>query len=140
MTEPATQGTGRGNGFGRKALTFAIVGVFNTAVDAMVFALLLSFAVSPLVANFFAWICGVSFSYQINSRWTFERSSEQKRLRAWMRFIATGGLVSLLCSTLIIGLTASVIGVWPAKALSVGIGAVLGFLAARWSLEGKLID
>lgn len=137
--KPDTQGAGRENGFGRKAMTFAIVGVFNTAVDASVFALLLSFAVSPLIANFFAWVCGVSFSYQVNSRWTFEPTTEQGRLRAWIKFVATGGLVSLLCSTLIIGLTATSIGVWPAKVLSVGIGAVLGFLAARWSIEGKLI-
>ncbi|TIO99415.1 MAG: GtrA family protein, partial [Mesorhizobium sp.] len=30
------------------------------------------------------------------------------------------------------------IGVWPAKIIGVVVAAVLNFLAARWSIEGRL--
>jgi putative flippase GtrA len=34
---------------------------------------------------------------------------------------------------------AGIVGVWPAKIGGVIVAAVLNFLAARWSIEGRLL-
>src|SRR5215213_4671710 len=55
-----------------KALSFATVGLINTAVDATVFFLMLGFATSSLiVANVSAWLIAVTGSYVMNSLTTF---------------------------------------------------------------------
>jgi putative flippase GtrA len=122
---------------GTKALSFGLIGVLNTVVDATAFALLLWLGLPVLAANFLAWMCGVTLSYNLNSRFTFQDRRNRGRAPAWLRFAATGGAVNLLCSTLLLSGLSDVIGIWPAKALAVAIGAVLGFRAARWSIEGK---
>ena len=51
-----------------KALSFATVGLINTAVDATIFFLLLGFVTSSLVvANVTAWLVAVTGSYVMNS-------------------------------------------------------------------------
>ena len=55
-----------------KALSFALVGLINTAVDATLFFLLLGFVTSSLiVANVGAWFIAVTGSYVMNSLTTF---------------------------------------------------------------------
>jgi len=120
-----------------KALSFGLIGVLNTVADATAFALLLWLGLPVLAANLLAWMCGVTLSYNLNSRFTFQDRRNRGRAPAWLRFAATGGAVNPLCSTLLLSGLSDVIGIWPAKALAVAIGAVLGFLAARWSIEGK---
>lgn len=122
---------------GTKVLSFGLIGVLNTVADATAFALLFWLGLPVLVANFLAWTCGVTLSYNLNSRFTFQDRRNRGQAPAWLRFAATGGAVNLLCSTLLLSGMSDVIGIWPAKALAVAIGAVLGFLAARWSIEGK---
>ncbi|RVB13375.1 GtrA family protein, partial [Mesorhizobium sp. M7A.F.Ca.CA.002.10.1.1] len=50
-----------------------------------------------------------------------------------------GGLISLGVSSLSIALFAGIAGVWPAKIAGVVVAAVLNFLAARWSIEGRFL-
>ena len=62
-----------------KALSFATVGLVNTAVDAAVFFLLLVYATPSLVvANVGAWLVAVSGSYVINSFTTFSAETGGK--------------------------------------------------------------
>jgi putative flippase GtrA len=122
---------------GQKALSFGLIGVLNTATDAATFAMFLWLGLPVLVANFLAWVCGVTLSYNLNARFTFQAKTSRGRVPTWLRFAAAGGAVNLLCSTLLLSGLSGLIGIWPAKALSVAVGAVLGFLAARWSLEGR---
>ena len=58
---------------------------------------------------------------------------------AFLRFVSLGALISLGVSSLSIALFAGIAGVWPAKIGGVIVAAVLNFLAARWSIEGRLL-
>ncbi len=120
----------------RKVASFALIGVMNTGIDAGAFAIFLAMQVPVLLSNLLAWCCGVSFSYMMNTRLTFVSANGVARWQAFVRFAATGALVSLLCSTVILALLSNAIGIWPAKGLAIVIGAVLGFIAAQWSIEG----
>jgi putative flippase GtrA len=120
----------------RKIASFALIGVMNTGIDAGAFAVFLAMQVPVLVANLMAWCCGVSFSFVMNARLTFVPTIGHAGWHAFLRFAATGAVVSLLCSTVILALLSDMIGIWPAKGLAIVIGAVLGFIAAQWSIEG----
>lgn len=119
-----------------KALRFGLIGVANTALDAAVFGLLLQAGAQVLLANLGGWTAGVCLSFWANSRWTFRAAPTPLPLR-FVRFAASGAAVSLLTSTLILAALSGLTGPWPAKALAIAIGAILGFLAARWSIEGR---
>ncbi len=121
-----------------KALRFGIVGVFNTVVDVAAFALLLAAGATALAANVGAWLVAVSFSYAINSRWSFERSGELHEARSIARFLGMGALISLGVSSAAILALAPLTGLWPAKLIGIVAAAVLNFFAARWSIENRL--
>ncbi|WFR61453.1 GtrA family protein [Paenibacillus amylolyticus] len=50
---------------------FGIVGVANTALDAVVFAILAAVGVPVLIAQVISYSCGVVNSYWLNGSWTF---------------------------------------------------------------------
>lgn len=119
-----------------KALRFGLIGVANTALDAAVFGLLLQAGAQVLLANLGGWMAGVCLSFWANSRWTFQAQGTPMPIR-FLRFALSGAAVSLLTSTAILASLTGLLGVWPAKAIAIAVGAVLGFLAARWSIEGR---
>jgi putative flippase GtrA len=122
-----------------KAIRFGLVGLANSVVDLAVFAGALAAGAAPLLANLFGWGVAVVFSYLVNSRWSFKRSAKVGDLRAAARFIGLGALITLGVSSGAIAALAGVIGVMPAKILGLAVAAVLNFLAARWSIEGRLL-
>jgi putative flippase GtrA len=81
-----------------KAVSFALVGLVNLAVDFTVFSIgYFYFALPIIVANVIAWTVGVSNSYVLNSLTTFAaESGRQLRLKDYLTFVAlqTGGLVT----------------------------------------------
>ncbi len=122
---------------GSKMIRFAVVGLANTAIDLVAFTVLLWFALPPLAANVGAWF--VAFSFVANRFWSFERDRSIPLSHSIFRFISLGALISLgVSSAFIVGLSGW-IGVWPAKIAGVIVAAVLNFLAARWSIEGRLL-
>lgn len=123
---------------GVKAFRFAVVGIVNTVVDMAVFALLVTESFAPLFANLLAWLVAVSFSYALNSRWSFDRCEQLSEARSFGRFITLGALISLGVSSGAIAVLTETIGLWPAKILGVAVAAVLNFIAARWSIENRL--
>lgn len=130
--------TASGRGLGGKFVRFATVGVFNTAIDLAVFALLVAVALHPLPANVLAWFVAVTFSYLVNAHWTFERAEGLSHARSFVRFAGFGALISLGVSSLAILTLSQALGVWPAKILGVAVAVVLNFVAARWSIENRL--
>lgn len=69
-------------------LRYNIVGILNTAVDYLVFTLLVkAFAVGYLVANPIAYGCGLVNSYVLNSRWTFKEQTRRGFRQAAAFFI-----------------------------------------------------
>lgn len=124
---------------GNKVVRFAMVGLANTCIDLSAFYLLLRLAVPPLAANVGAWFIAVLFSFAANGFWSFERNTAIGLHRAFLRFVSLGALISLGVSSLSIAALAGFAGVWPAKIGGVIVAAVLNFLAARWSIEGRLL-
>ncbi|TPK89998.1 GtrA family protein [Mesorhizobium sp. B2-4-17] len=124
---------------GNKIVRFAIVGLANTAIDLAGFFLLLKLRIPPLPANVISWSIAVVFSFVANGFWSFERNQAIRLHDAFLRFASLGALISLGVSSLSIALFAGIAGVWPAKIGGVIVAAVLNFLAARWSIEGRVL-
>lgn len=124
---------------GSKMVRFILVGLVNTCIDLATFFLLLKLTVPALAANVAAWFVAVLFSFVANRFWSFERDPSIRLHHSFLRFVSLGALISLGVSSLAIAALSGAIGVWPAKIIGVVVAAVLNFLAARWSIEGRLL-
>jgi putative flippase GtrA len=111
-----------------KALSFATVGVINTAVDAAVFFLLLAYVTSSLVvANVTAWLVAVTGSYVMNSFTTFSAETGGKlRLKDYVGFVGSG-LVAVTATTTTVVIAAMFMPVWAAKGLAILVSFAVNF-------------
>jgi len=111
-----------------KALSFALVGLINTAVDATLFFLLLGFVTSSLiVANVGAWFIAVTGSYVMNSLTTFSAETGGRlRLKDYLGFVASG-VVAVIATTATVVFAAKLMPVWAAKAIAIGVSFVVNF-------------
>lgn len=111
-----------------KAVSFALVGVVNAAVDAAIFFLLLAYVTSSLViANVVAWAVAVSGSYVMNSFTTFAaESGRQLRWRAYMAFVGSG-VAAVTATTVTVVVAAQFMPVWTAKAIAILVSFVVNF-------------
>lgn len=135
----------------RKAISFGLIGVVNTFVDAGVFAIAYALLSRPeaaarffamfeaacgcdsvrigtlVVANVLAWLVAVSSSYVMNSYITFAaESGRQLRRRDYLRFVASG-LAGVVANTTTLVIAAHFVPVWMAKALSIAVSFVVNF-------------
>jgi putative flippase GtrA len=122
----------------RKASTFALVGVLNTAVDFCVFMVgykLLHLALIP--ANLLSWIVAVSGSYVLNSMITFAaESGRQLTLRAYVSFVASG-VAGLIGNTATLWLASFFVPVVIAKVIAIGASFVLNFSLSHFVVFRK---
>jgi len=111
-----------------KALSFATVGVINTAVDAVLFFLLLAYVTPSLIlANVTAWLVAVTGSYVMNSLTTFSAESGGKlRLKDYAGFVGTG-LIAVIATTTTVVIAAQFMPVWAAKGLAVLVSFAVNF-------------
>jgi putative flippase GtrA len=120
-------------------LRFGVVGVANSLIDLAVFAALVAAGAVPLLANLVGWAVAVAFSYVVNSRWSFERSRRIGEARSALRFVVLGAAITLGVSSGAIVVLAQQIGVMPAKIVGLIAAAILNFIAARWSIEDRVV-
>ena len=115
-------------GVSLKALSFATVGLINTAVDATVFFLMLGFATSSLiVANVSAWLIAVTGSYVMNSFTTFSAETGGKlRFKDYAGFVGSG-LIAVVATTTTVVLAANYLPVWAAKGVAILVSFVVNF-------------
>ncbi len=111
-----------------KAISFALVGVLNTAIDFSVFWTTARFLGWPLVpANVLAWLVAVSFSYAMNSMLTFgPESGRTLRWRDYATFAASG-VAGMVASTATLFALSYVMPVLAAKLLSILVSFVVNF-------------
>lgn len=111
-----------------KAVSFALVGVVNFAVDFSVFSFAYFYLEWPIIsANVVAWMVAVSGSYVMNSLITFAAESGRRlRLKDYATFALsqTGGLVA---NTATVFALSYVIPVLVAKALAIGASFLVNF-------------
>jgi putative flippase GtrA len=135
----------------RKAISFALIGLINTAVDATVFFLVYAYLTSsaPLIrffaaaaglcrcgaaedlalvaANVTAWLVAMTFSYVMNSTITFAAESGRKlRFKAYVAFAASG-VLGFIANTATLVLAAQVLPVWAAKGCAILVSFVVNF-------------
>lgn len=135
----------------RKAVSFALIGLINTAVDATVFFLVYAYLTSsaPLIrffaaaaglcrcgaaedlalvaANVTAWLVAMTFSYVMNSTITFAAESGRKlRFKAYAAFAASG-VLGVIANTATLVLAAQVLPVWAAKGCAILVSFVVNF-------------
>ena len=140
-----------------KALSFALIGVINTAVDYAVFLMVrsllersteLSWQFASLagwcrcaraddfvlvLANVTAWSIAITGSYFMNALITFAAESGRKlRWHSYARFVAAGaiGLVAST-ATLLLCVQALLLPVWLAKLIAVGASFLATFSLAH---------
>ena len=111
-----------------KAISFALVGVVNTAIDFSVFWTTARILGWPLVpANVLAWLVAVSFSYAMNSMLTFgPESGRTLRWRDYAAFAASG-VAGMVASTATLFALSYVMPVLSAKLLSILVSFVVNF-------------
>jgi putative flippase GtrA len=111
-----------------KALSFALVGVVNFAVDFSIFAFAYYWLGLPIItANVCAWAVAVSGSYVLNSLITFAaESGRQLRMKDYATFVVSqmGGLIA---NTTTVFVLSYVLPVLVAKLLAIGASFLINF-------------
>ena len=118
----------RGGAVSLKAVSFALVGLINTAVDAAIFFLLLAYVTPSLaIANITAWFVANIGSYVMNSFTTFSAETGGKlSLKHYAGFVGSG-LVAVTASTITVVLAAKFMPVWAAKAIAILVSFAVNF-------------
>jgi putative flippase GtrA len=111
-----------------KALSFAVVGVVNSAVDFGVFSFAYYYlALSIVAANVLAWIVAVTGSYVMNSLTTFARESRRVlTLKAYAGFAASQ-IAGLVANTATVLIASYFMPVWIGKVLAIGVSFLVNF-------------
>jgi putative flippase GtrA len=113
-----------------KAVSFALVGVVNSAVDFAVFSLCYYALDLPiLVANTAAWVVAVSGSYVMNSTVTFARESGRRlHLGGYIGFAASQ-VMGFLANTATVWCLVELAGApaWAGKIAAIGVSFIVNF-------------
>jgi len=111
-----------------KAVSFALVGIVNTAIDFSVFWTAANYLHWPLVpANVLAWLVAVTCSYVMNSFITF--GPESGRTLRWRDYagFAASGVAGMVSSTAVLVALSYLVPVLFAKVLSILVSFVVNF-------------
>ena len=131
----------RGGAVSLKAMSFAIVGLVNTAVDAAAFFLLLGYATSSLVvANVGAWMVAIIGSFVMNSLTTFSAETGGRlSFRHFPGFIMSG-IVAVTASTTAVVIAAKFMPVWAAKAIAILVSFAVNFSITHFVVFRRKTD
>jgi putative flippase GtrA len=121
--------------FLRKAISFGLIGVVNTAVDFGVFMFGIKVLGLGLVqANVFSWVIAISGSYVMNSFITFAAESGRRLTRRDYATFVASGVVGVIANTATLVVAASLLesiipgaNVPVAKLLAIGVSFVVNF-------------
>jgi putative flippase GtrA len=116
-----------------KAITFALVGVVNSAIDFVFFsAAYYYFGLSIIVSQLIAWTVAVSGSYVMNSKITFAAESGRKLgARTYFGFVLTQ-VAGFLANTATVLVAALFIPVWAGKLLAIGASFLVNFALSHF--------
>lgn len=121
---------------------FGAVGVGNVTTEFLVFGALLHFGLTPVVANFFSFLCANVQSYVVNAHVTFRKDGVRGpiSLPGYGRFFLAHCL-SLAISTSFIIFLGPHIGPFIAKAAAIGFGFVANYtMSALFVFRPAKID
>ncbi len=121
-----------------KAVSFAMVGVVNTAIDFSVFWTVAELLRWPLVpANVLAWLVAVSFSYGMNTFITF--GPESGRILRWRDYatFAASGIAGMVCATATLFVLSYFLPLVAAKLISILVSFVINFSLSHFVVFRK---
>lgn len=135
--ETARSGT-RGGGGIVEFIKFGLVGVMNTAVDFLVYTVLLWVGVHYLASQLISYSAGTLNSYAVNKLWTFKGQgsslrADRKSTRAeFIRFLALNG-GTLLLSVVLLYVSKEGLGLPPllAKLLVTGVTVAANYAGSK---------
>ena len=124
-----------------KAISFALVGVVNSAVDFSVFALAFSYFDLPIVlANVLSWCVAVSGSYVKNSLTTFaHESGRELTAKAYFSF-ALSQAAGLVANTTTVVVARHFMPVLVGKVLAIGVSFLVNFTLSHFIVFRKRPD
>jgi putative flippase GtrA len=111
-----------------KAVSFALVGVVNTAIDFSIFWTTATYLHWPLIpANVLAWLVAVACSYAMNSFITF--GPESGRILRWRDYASfvTSGVAGMVASTAILFALSFFVPILLAKLVSIVVSFAVNF-------------
>jgi putative flippase GtrA len=121
-----------------KAMSFAAVGLVNSAVDFAVFSLAFYLAGAPIiVANILSWAIAVSGSYVMNSLTTFaHESGGELRLKSYLNF-AFSQVAGLVANTATVFAASYFMPVLLGKVLAIGASFLVNFTLSHFVVFRK---
>ena len=121
-----------------KAMSFAVVGLVNSAVDFGVFSFAYYYLGLPIVtANVLAWIVAVSGSYVMNSLTTFaHESGRELRAKAYFSF-ALSQVAGLVANTTTVVVASYFMPVLVGKVLAIGVSFLVNFTLSHFIVFRK---
>lgn len=116
---------------GGQFFRFGLVGVMNTVVDFVVYAIGLAAGLTPALANIAAFTVTNVFSYLVNARVTFRENGEAAPVsfKGYGAFWAAH-LVSVAISTAIVFFLADRLGPFTAKAIAIAVTVFINYGAS----------
>ncbi|MGE0060691.1 MAG: GtrA family protein [Xanthobacteraceae bacterium] len=111
-----------------KAASFGAIGVVNSAVDFAVFTLAFVWLALPIIpANLMSWAVAVTFSYVLNSMFTFAAESGRKlAARTYVSFVVAQ-VAGFIANTAVVLIASYFIPVLFGKLLAIGASFVVNF-------------
>ena len=124
-----------------KALSFAIVGVVNSAVDFGVFSFAYYYLGLPIItSNVMSWAVAVSGSYVMNSMTTFARESGRAlSFKAYAGFAASQ-IAGLIANTATVFIASHFVEVWVGKLFAIGASFLVNFSLSHFVVFRKRPD
>jgi putative flippase GtrA len=121
-----------------KAMSFAVVGVINAAIDFGVFSFAYYVLELPIVmANVMAWAVAVTGSYVMNSLITFARESGRElRMAAYLHFAASQA-AGLVANTATVLVASYFMPVLLGKVLAIGASFLVNFSLSHFVVFRK---
>ena len=121
-----------------KAMSFAVVGLVNSAIDFGVFSFAYYYLALPIVtANFMAWCIAVSGSYIMNTMTTFARESGRElRAKAYFNFVLSQ-VAGLVANTATVFIASYFMPVLIGKVLAIGASFLVNFTLSHYIVFRK---
>src|SRR3954451_21358714 len=110
-----------------KMVSFAVIGIGNTLVDFVVFALAYKLGMPLVPSNVLAWLVAVSGSYVFNTLITFRHESGRiLRWEDYLKFVAAG-ILGMFAATMTLVALSYQIEIFAAKLVSILVGFAANF-------------
>jgi putative flippase GtrA len=121
-----------------KAVSFALIGFVNTAIDFSVFSLGYYFLGLPIVAaNLFSWVIAVSTSYVLNSTITFSVDSRRELTMRSFGTFALAQLAGFAANTTTVVFASHFMPVLFGKVMAIGVSFAVNFSLSHFVVFRK---